>query len=170
MENYVVIFVVLLIGMFAVYGAFYYWKIQQAPNTIESLPYSPQPHFLTPAELNFYRVLLRSSVDLDCHIMCKVRVADLLKVEKTLLSKGDSWQKYFNKIQAKHIDFVLCDSQMMPKLFFELDDSSHQQRHRIERDEFLNKAFQNAKLRLVRVKVQKSYNVEKFRVGIEKSL
>ena len=170
MENYSVLFWGLIVGALVVFAIIYYWKNRQLLGETETLPYAPQSHFLTPAELNFYRVLLQSAVDLDCHIMCKVRVADLIKVEKSLLKKGDSWQKYFNKIQAKHIDFIVCDSQMQPKLFFELDDSSHQKKHRKERDEFLNQAFQDSGLRLIRVKVKKSYSTEKFRAGIAKYL
>lgn len=170
MENYTILFAGLFLGILIALSAAYYFKNLQSANTPERLPYLPQSNLLTPAELNFYQILLHSVRELNCQILCKVRVADLLKVEKSLLPSGESWQKYFNKIQAKHIDFVICNAQMQPKLFVELDDSSHQKKRRQERDDFLNQAFRDAGLRLVRIKAQKSYNTEKLAAGIMKAL
>lgn len=88
------------------------------------------------------------------------------------IQKGTgSWQAYFNKINAKHIDFVLCDLQnVRPVLAIELDDSSHNKPDRIQRDEFVNKVFADAKFPLLRVPVQRSCEkgtlVEKIRAHL----
>ena len=42
---------------------------------------------------------------------------------------------YRNKIDRKHVDFVLCSNDiMLPIAWVELDDSSYQRQGRIERD------------------------------------
>lgn len=42
------------------------------------------------------------------------------------------------KIQAKHVDFVLCDDQFKARYVIELDDASHDRPDRIERDRFVD--------------------------------
>lgn len=64
--------------------------------------------------------------------------------------KGDQWTAAFNKIKAKHVDFVLCDSiQIQPLLAIELDDRSHQRKDRQDRDIFVDKAFRSAGVPIV---------------------
>lgn len=66
---------------------------------------------------------------------------------------------YFNKIAQRHLDFLVCDAvTMKPLLGIELDDSSHQQNSRQERDKFIDEIFQAARLPLLRFPVQREYN------------
>ena len=68
--------------------------------------YKLRDKFLSPAERSFYGVLEQAVSD-RLKIHAKVRVADVIQPN----SPGDrsSWQKAFNKISAKHFDYVLCD-------------------------------------------------------------
>ena len=42
-----------------------------------------------------------------------------------------------NKIQSKHVDFVICDMHLNIKAILELDDSSHGKAERKAMDDFL---------------------------------
>ena len=85
----------------------------------EVLPYRIRDDFLSPAELNFYRVL-RTAVG-DWAVICpKVSLGDLFYAKS-----GDHRTNvaYRNKIARKHVDFLLCDSQSIrPLLGIELDE------------------------------------------------
>lgn len=127
------------------------------PKNIDSLdaifPYEKKKYLLTIAEKNFYDILSLAITDTNYYICPKVRLADIIYVGKT-----DKRQSYFNKIQSKHIDFLLCDkNSLSPLLAIELDDSSHLKDDRIDRDAFLDKALKSAGLKLIRFKVQQSY-------------
>ena len=78
--------------------------------------------------------------------------------------------KDFNKIQSKSIDFVITEPNLKIKLCIELDDSSHYQNKRIQRDEFINKLFNDLDLKLIRIPVQNFYNLEDLKLKIKESL
>lgn len=120
----------------------------------EKLPYYKNKYLLTKAENNFYKSLKIAMKDEDYYICPKVRIADVLNIGKT-----DKRQAYFNKINRKHIDFLLCkdDKFFNPIMAIELDDSSHNAKNRVERDDFVDNAFKSAKLPLYRVKASSSY-------------
>jgi hypothetical protein len=70
---------------------------------------------------------------------------------------------YTNKIDRKHVDFLLCDPKTVrPILGIELDDKSYQRQDRQERDEFVENVFSSAKLPLVRIPVRHSYSVSEL--------
>ncbi|MBH0094574.1 DUF2726 domain-containing protein [Pseudoalteromonas sp. SCQQ13] len=118
----------------------------------------------TPAERSFLGVL-EQAVSNNYRIYGKVRVADVLKTKAT--KQRSSWQTAFNKIAAKHFDFVLCNMSTMEVIcVIELDDKSHNSKRAQDRDLFLNNACQGADLKLVRFKAQKSYQIEAVRNAI----
>jgi very-short-patch-repair endonuclease len=89
--------------------------------------------------------------------MAQVRLADVIKVKKGVDNSTRS--SAFNRIKAKHLDFVACDpSDMSVKFAIELDDSSHKQTKRMERDAFLNDAMQSAGIPLHRFAVKREYD------------
>lgn len=117
------------------------------------LPYRQRDDFLSAAELSFYRVLT-SAVSNRFVICPKVNLADIFFVVRPNENQG-----YRNKIDRKHVDFLLCDpSTMKPRCGVELDDSSHARRDRQERDEFVDQAFEVAGLPLVRVPAKSAYS------------
>ena len=117
----------------------------------ELFPYKKNTYLLTKAEFKFYCVLL-AVLPAEYIIMCKVRLADLVSVKNT-----SQRQKYFNKIKSKHIDFVICSSELLPVLFIELDDRSHMKKSRIGRDKFLDGLFKSVNAPLLRVAVRANY-------------
>lgn len=127
-------------------------------------PYYACDTLLTPAELKFYSALKRA-VPADAAIMMKVRMADIINCDDRNWRAG--WGP---KISAKHIDFVLIDPKTTRILLaIELDDSTHYTNpDRIERDQFVNKAFEFAGVPLLRVNVQKLYNISTLATSIQK--
>ena len=72
-------------------------------------------------------------------LMAKVRLLDLLEPVK-----GDPrYRSYFWKVQAKHVDFVLCDRKLVARLVVEVDDASHDQEDRRERDRFVDAVLES---------------------------
>lgn len=118
-------------------------------------PYCIRDDFLTAAEHSFYLVL-KSAVAEWALICPKVALGDLFYAKSSDPSK---YRTYSNKIDRKHIDFLLCDPRTVrPLMGIELDDKSHTRSDRQERDEFVHKVFMAAGLPLIRVPVRHSYS------------
>ena len=127
------------------------------------MPYRSRDSLVTRSELRFYRSLEKAVLD-DWIVFAMVRIADLIQVEK----QTPNHRTWLNKILAKHIDFVLCDpGTLKPVLAIELDDVSHNRPERMERDAFVNEAFEAAGLPLLRVPVEPSYRASEIRELIE---
>jgi hypothetical protein len=105
--------------------------------------------------LNFYHVL-RGTVAGWAVVCPKVSLGDLLFAQTGDYSQNRSWM---NRVDRKHVDFLLCDPKTMrPLLGIELDDASHQQPDRAERDQFVERVFAAARLPLARVSARAEYN------------
>jgi hypothetical protein len=118
-----------------------------------TLPYRLRDDFLSPAEFSFYKVL-SSLIGARLTIQSKVRLADIFFV-----ARPNENVAFFNKINRKHLDFLICDCSTMKPLFgIELNDSSHNQDDKQERDEFVESVFHVAGLPLLRVPVRRAYN------------
>ncbi|MES2706274.1 MAG: DUF2726 domain-containing protein [Verrucomicrobiota bacterium] len=120
-------------------------------------PYRPA-RFLSQSELAFYHSL-KTALEGSLTICAKVRVADVLE---TLKTEGHRVQ--FNRICAKHFDFVLCTPQdMRPVAFVELDDSSHLLERARKSDALKDGAAEQAGIPLFRFPVRKTYHSEEIR-------
>lgn len=130
-----------------------------------NLPYRQRDDFLSAAEMAFYQVLLR--VVGDRAVICpKVRVADLVFVVG-----GEGRTSAQNRINAKHVDFVLCrPGDMRPIAALELDDRSHNRPDRADRDDFLDQVFVAAGLPLVRVPARRGYELAELAALVEPCL
>jgi hypothetical protein len=128
----------------------------EKPQESAENPYFVRDDFLSAAEQSFYLVL--KSAVADWALICpKVSLGDLFYAK----SKDPSaYRTYTNKIDRKHVDFLLCDPKTArPLMGIELDDKSHRREDRQVRDEFVGQVFAAAQLPLVRVPVRQSYSV-----------
>lgn len=134
-----------------------------------SLGYRKKGPLFTPAERSFYGVLLQA-IDSDKYqVFGKVRVADLLEPQPS--RNRSQWQKAFNAISAKHFDFVICKTDdLTPVAAIELDDKTHNQKHRQKRDELLKNICQQSQLPLLRVPAQYAYKKEVLKMMLAKEL
>lgn len=106
-------------------------------------------YLLTYYELDFFKLLLPIANKHNFYIFSKVRLADIVKVRVHKNYYSYSW---FNKIKAKHIDFVLCDTiRYKPLILIELNDSSHYNKDVIERDRFVKKLMEDLKIPLLQI-------------------
>jgi predicted RNA-binding Zn-ribbon protein involved in translation (DUF1610 family) len=81
------------------------------------------------------------------------------------------FRTYTNKIDRKHVDFLLCNPKtLQPLVGIELDDKSHQKSNRQERDEFVEKVYTAAKLPLVRFPAQRSYSTSELEMVLKQYL
>lgn len=83
--------------------------------------------------------------ELGLTLFTKVRLFDLIEP----IPGRDNYKGAMWKIQAKHVDFVICDPLIEPILIIELDDSSHNRKDRQERDAFVDDVLAQCGYRII---------------------
>jgi hypothetical protein len=120
----------------------------------EEFPYALRDDFLSPSELSFYKII-RLVMPNEFLIFTKVALKDIFFVTEKDRSRHST---YMNKISKKHVDFLVCNAETMkPVCAIELDDTSHERKDRVIRDQFVNQVFQHAHLPLIRYTNKRSY-------------
>lgn len=120
---------------------------------------------LSRGELAFFQAL-REAVGGRYHISHKIRLADLVNVRQ-----GEGFYRAFNQVAMKHIDFILLDhATMRPALLVELDDKTHREHKRRQRDKLVNRVCKEAGLRIVHIKTRASYDVAMVRRNLEECI
>lgn len=105
-------------------------------------------YLLTKHEYSEYKKLKEYASKRDLQICPKVRLLDLIEPRR-----GEAQYKaLFYKIQAKHVDFVICDQNLYVKAILELDDSSHDQADRKKRDEFVDTVLKDVGYKIIRTR------------------
>lgn len=114
---------------------------EQQSESIKEMPYRKKL-LLTKNEWAFYKELKPIADEMKLSVLAKIRVADLVEVDGSV--NKSEWQKYFNKINKKHIDFALANpANLRIELLIELDDNSHNNAQ-IERDNFVEELYKKA--------------------------
>ena len=131
------------------------------------LPYRLRKQFLSAAEASFYRSLVEA-IDNKFLVFPKPSLKEFISV-----TDQNNFQTHLNKIDRKHVDFLICDPKTMEPIFaIELDDASHRRAERGQRDTFLETVLSGVELPLVRIPVRSSYNIQElqvlFRNAVEK--
>ena len=110
-------------------------RIEQVEADKSVTSYRPIPLLTNYEQLNY--VKLREYAQRNGLIICpKIRLADLIEPKPNKVRAV--WQKHFNMICSKHVDFTLCDYDLNVKVIIELDDKSHQRQDRQIRDRFVD--------------------------------
>lgn len=91
-------------------------------------------------------------------LFVKVRLLDLLEPIKG----QPQYMTLLYKVQAKHVDFVLCDQKLVVKYIIELDDSSHDRPDRIERDRFVDTVLKDVGYKILHVRTIHSRTITQF--------
>jgi len=128
--------------------------------------YVPAGPLLSPAELNFYRLLCKvvknpndPGAEVQAIVMAKVRVWDLVKVRKGLSHSARHAAQ--NRIRAKHADFVLCDpASLRPFCVIELDDRSHRSEKARRRDALVDSIYAAVGLPILHVDCRRGYSMQ----------
>ena len=119
---------------------------------------------MSPAERSFYG-MLSQAMGGEFLIMTKVRLADIVKVRRGM-SRGQ-WRSAFNRIQSKHVDFVLCEPQQLDvKAVVELDDQTHEKPERRARDLFVDQVMDFTGIPIFRFSVKGGHSVTEIREAL----
>jgi hypothetical protein len=129
-------------------------------------PYQARQRLLTQSEHNFYGVL-KNCLSAEHILFCQVRLADFVQVAQGTRH----WQRCFNQIQSKSVDFLVCDAETLsPLLVIELDEASHQQAARRRHNTFVEHLLTAADLPLLRIRVQYAYTASELKLAIREKL
>lgn len=119
---------------------------------------------LSPAEKRFFRIL-DAAAGSGYRVFSKVRIADIIT---PCAGNRSEWQTLFNRISAKHVDFVLCGKDSLEvECVIELDDRSHNEESRAARDVFVNQAFEAAGVPVLRFPVLSDYSESEITASID---
>ena len=126
--------------------------------------YVSRQYLFTKSEWKFYHSLAEATCQ-RWLVMGKPRIADVLSVNNKL-NKGD-WMRAFSKISSKHVDYIVLnpDSGIIVACI-ELDDKSHQRKDRQERDIFVNAAFEEAGIPLLRYPTAAKYDAHEIHADV----
>lgn len=102
-------------------------------------------YLLTVNEKHQYWQIRRWADAKNLIVFTKVRLADLISPR---YNSNDN-KTLFWKIQAKHVDFVICDERINVVCIIELQDNSHQRTDRIERDKFVREVLESCGYRVI---------------------
>lgn len=91
-------------------------------------------------------------------VFAKVRLLDLI----TPIQSHEQYKSNLYRIQAKHVDFVLCKSNLVAKYIIEIDDNSHDAPERKERDVFVDNVLTNCGYKVMRTRYVNNEELERF--------
>ena len=113
---------------------------------------------LSEGEQRFYRSGLLPAIAGRYAVSLKVRLADVIGCKESSRSTG------FRKIQSKHLDFVLITPRTsMIIAVIELNDATHDQLRRKQRDQFVADALRAAGIPLIAIPIYETYRPEVIR-------
>ena len=119
-------------------------------------PYVRAEYLFSKAEVNFY-FALKNAVQGQYLVFGKVRVADLINVKPSLSAKAR--MSALGRIAQKHMDYVLVNPvTLAPVCAVELNDRTHLQSHRSQRDQMLQAIFEKAQFPMVWIQAARSYD------------
>lgn len=144
-----------ILAIALIVAAILYFKTKKNPDTKKNKRTEEEPlpienayqrsWLFTYNEKEAYTKLLPIAKELGYTVFAKVRLLDLVEPMKG----NPKYKTYFYKIQAKHVDFVLCDEKLVARYIIELDDSSHDAKERKERDEFVDQVLTSVGYKII---------------------
>ncbi len=130
-------------------------------------PYKLTQSVLSQKEGYFYRDVRPIADKLGLIVFTKMRLADLLEVPKGT----KDYTKWFNRIKAKHIDFIFVDKEYHIRLLVEVDDPTHNRPDRQARDEAVDEMFRQVGLEVLHLRAWgKQYGAEDLETIITNAL
>lgn len=130
----------------------------------EVCAYQARRTILSSAERSFAGVLEKNLPN-GVGLLMKVRLGDVFVTRKGLTPsrRTSAW----NRINQKHVDFLLVRmDDFAPLAGVELDDKSHAEDDRKQRDAFVDQVFSGCNLPLLHVPAAATYNVAELRAKV----
>ena len=143
-------------------GAIILLVLKNMPRTgVKSLPYQRSKALFTPAERSFLGVL-DQAVGAEYRVFGKVRLADVVTTKPGMQPKARNTA--FNKIAAKHFDFIICRADdLSVACVVELNDKSHAGKAAQVRDQFKADVCKVAGLPLLSIPAKAGYPIPEVR-------
>lgn len=122
----------------------------------DEFPYMPyqRKKLLTYTEYQFYKIMKQACDEKNLLICPKVRLEDFINVTERKYK-----MKYRGYIKARHVDFIVTDSQLNVLCGIELDDPSHNTQEAAKTDAFKNKLFRTIGIPLFRIDTSTKYEI-----------
>jgi hypothetical protein len=116
--------------------------------------------FVTPAEADFFRVL-KAVVGARGHVLAQVPLKQLLWFPPN--QDRSALQTWKNKTDRRLIDFVVCEAgTLRPLVAIELDEPSHAEPQRQQRDEEVEQILGAAGLPWIRLLTSRTYDTREL--------
>ncbi len=121
----------------------YNWKnanYNQPLNQKQYLPYRLITPILSQREKTAYYIIKEYCNSHNLELFSKIRIADFITPKFT--NQNQEFYTWFNKISAKHVDFLIVQQgTFRPLLAIEIDDTTHYRPDRQQRDELINNIY-----------------------------
>ena len=158
------VWVLALVILLAILAVFFLRRRQERDDSGDTAGYRKREGLFSPAERSFFGVLSQA-VGPGFRVFGKVRVGDVLAPEEGLSTSQRA--RSLNRINRMHFDFVVCAADDLSLICaVELDDKSHQQKRRQQRDAFLAEACRTADFTLICFAAQHAYSVPEVAAAI----
>lgn len=156
--------ILLIIALIVVVAGIFAVLKPKQPSKDEGLFFDSRDTLFTPAERSFLGVM-EQALDNRYRVFGKVRFGDIVKPAKGLSNSKRTTAQ--NKINQKHLDFVVCSAADLAVIgVVELDDQSHGREDRAGRDEFVDQALADAKILVARFSAKKGYAIQEVRAKL----
>ena len=164
-----IVIILILVGIITILGK----KLNEKEKITEQIEkeinyndnYIKKDYLLTKEELKFYKLLKPIVQNMGYSLFCQVSLYGIITTKS-----NKEFNKNFNKIKSKSIDFVITQENCKILMCIELDGTTHQKQNRIQRDDILNTLFKDLQMKLLRIPVQNFYNMEEIKKLIKESL
>lgn len=139
MEKMIVLVAVLIVLVFVIQA------LKGRNREAGPAPYYKKAPLSGPEQVLFHR--LREALP-ELIILAQVAMPAMIGIRK-----NPNWQRQFNEISRKHVDFVICAPDLSLKAIIELDDSTHQRPDRIKSDIIKDATFAAIDVPVIRFNV-----------------
>lgn len=144
------IFLILL--LLVIIFLYYYPQILERDKKISS--YELRSDFFNRSEFIFYQ-LLEENISKKFMIFSKTRIEDFIRVKSGLWKNETWWLR--SRIKSRHVDFLICNELGTPRLAIEIDGGSHNNPNRQERDNFLDRIYNEVGLEVIHIRVGENF-------------
>jgi hypothetical protein len=164
MKMNLLIFVVIAVALIAVLALA---NVKQTSRG-DGLSFESRGPLFSPAERSFLGVL-DQTLDGRYRVFGKVRLGDMVKPAKGLSNSKRATAQ--NKLNQKHIDFVVCSASNLAVVgVVELDDKSHGREDRVGRDLFVDQALAGANIPIAHFPAKKGYQIQEVQTKLAETL
>lgn len=131
-------------------------------------PVQKKSGLFSPVERSFLN-LLEKAVTTEYKILNRVKLADVLELKNNISDKAK--RNALLKLNAKYLDFVLCDPQDMNIIaVIDLVNNANKDGHKATPDWFVSGALEAAGIPYLRIKIKAGYTVNDLQAALSARL